>query len=89
VYNAAVYNQWRAALSGSASSLTLHAGEDYIELYKVLKVEGMTGDGAEAKRVIAEGMVLVNGEVETRKRKKLVAGDTVAFNGETVEILAP
>lgn len=76
-------------MSGSASSLTLHAGEDYIELYKVLKVEGMTGDGAEAKRVIAEGMVLVNGEVETRKRKKLVAGDTVAFNGETVQILAP
>ncbi|ABL99471.1 MULTISPECIES: RNA-binding S4 domain-containing protein [Shewanella] len=75
-------------MSGSASSLTLHAGEDYIELYKVLKVEGMTGDGAEAKRVIAEGMVLVNGEVETRKRKKLVAGDSVTFNGETVQILA-
>ncbi|MBT1443163.1 RNA-binding S4 domain-containing protein [Shewanella sp. JM162201] len=71
------------------TSLTLHAGEEYIELYKVLKVQGMTGDGSEAKHAIADGKVLVNGEVETRKRKKLVAGDTVTFNGESVEILAP
>ena len=50
-----------------------------VELYKVLKFEGLVSTGGEAKMVIAEGMVLVNGEVETRKRKKMVAGDKIQF----------
>ncbi len=57
-----------------------------VELYKVLKFEGMASSGGEAKAVIAEGMVLVNGEVETRKRKKLVSGDTVEFGGEIIRL---
>ncbi len=69
-------------------TLALHSGEEYIELYKVLKVQGMLSAGGEAKHVIAEGMVSVNGEVETRKRKKIIAGDTVSFNGESVQIIA-
>jgi len=52
------------------------------ELYKLLKFEGLTSSGGEAKSVIAEGLVKVNGEVETRKRKKIVAGDVVEFAGE-------
>ncbi|WP_342343037.1 RNA-binding S4 domain-containing protein [Shewanella salipaludis] len=66
----------------------LHAGDEYVELYKVLKVQGMSNGGGEAKHVIAEGLVTVNGEVETRKRKKLIPGDLVAFNGESVQIVA-
>ena len=57
-----------------------------IELYKVLKFENMVASGGEAKFVIAEGLVLVNGEIETRKRKKIVAGDIIEFNNEKMQI---
>lgn len=53
-----------------------------VELFKVLKFEGLVASGGEAKMVIAEGMVFVNSEIETRKRKKMVAGDKVEFAGE-------
>lgn len=56
------------------------------ELYKILKFEGMVPSGGEAKLVIANEMVLVNDEVETQKRKKIVAGDTIEFNGEKIKI---
>ena len=51
-----------------------------VELYKILKFEGLVSTGGEAKMVIAEGMVAVNGEIETRKRKKMVAGDVIEFS---------
>jgi ribosome-associated protein len=57
-----------------------------IELYMVLKLENMVASGGEAKFVIAEGLVLVNGEMETRKRKKIVAGDIIEFNNEKMQI---
>ena len=57
-----------------------------VELYKILKFEGMVSSGGEAKSVIAEGQVLVNGEVETRKRKKIISGDIVKFGEEEVRI---
>ena len=57
-----------------------------VELFKILKFEGMVGSGGEAKFVIAEGHVLVNGEVETRKRKKIVSGDTIEFGQEKIHI---
>lgn len=57
-----------------------------VELYKILKFEGMADTGAEAKSVIAEGKVLVNGKVETRKRKKIVSGDIVEFGKEKIRI---
>lgn len=44
--------------------------------------------GADAKAVIQEGLVMVNGEVDTRRGKKLVEGDMVEYNGETVKIEA-
>lgn len=70
------------------NQLALYSGEDFIELYKVLKVQGMSNAGGEAKHFIEEGQVTVNGEVETRKRKKIIAGDIVSFNGESVQIIA-
>lgn len=60
--------------------------EEPIELYKILKFEGMVSSGGEAKSVIAEGQVLVNGNVETRKRKKIVSGDTIEFGEEVIRI---
>lgn len=49
------------------------------ELYKILKFEGITSSGAEAKLVIADGLVKVNDEIETRKRRKIVGGDKIEF----------
>ncbi len=67
--------------------IELREGDEFIELYKVLKIQGMVNAGAEAKQVIADGLVTVNGEVETRKRNKLVSGDLVSFNGESVVVI--
>ena len=60
--------------------------EEPIELYKILKFESMVASGGEAKQVITEGRVFVNGEVETRKRKKIFSGDIVEFGDEKIRI---
>lgn len=61
-----------------------------VELYKVLKFEGLVGSGGEAKLVIADGLVRLNGVVETRKRKKLLSGDVVEFGDDKMRLqLAP
>jgi len=57
-----------------------------VELYKILKFEGMVSSGGEAKTVIENGLVLVNGEVETRKRKKIISGDIVEFADEKMRM---
>ena len=57
-----------------------------VELYKILKFEGLVASGGEAKAVIAEGEVIVNGKVETRKRKKIVSGDIIEFEQEEIRI---
>lgn len=62
--------------------------EEPIELYKILKIENLVTSGSEAKNLIAEGYVYVNGEVETRKRKKIMFGDIIGFDGEAYLILS-
>lgn len=61
-------------------------GYDFIELNKLLKIMQLVSSGGEAKQLIDEGHVLVNGQVETQRRKKLRSGDKVSFQGEEVEI---
>lgn len=56
------------------------------ELYKILKFENLVSGGGEAKQVISEGYVYLNGEVETRKRKKVYAGDVLYFNEQYFQI---
>ena len=58
-----------------------------VELYKVLKFEGLVATGGEAKMVVADGMVSVNGEVEMRKRCKLKAGDVVEFDNQQYRLV--
>lgn len=60
----------------------IEISQEPIELYKILKFENLVGSGGEAKHVISEGHVSVNGMVETRKRKKIFSGDIVEFGGE-------
>ncbi|MGD8878186.1 MAG: RNA-binding S4 domain-containing protein [Syntrophobacterales bacterium] len=61
--------------------------EEPIELYKILKFENMVQSGGEAKFVIAEGLVRVSGEVETRKSRKIIAGDIIEFREEKIQIV--
>lgn len=57
-----------------------------VELYKLLKFEGLASSGGEAKYFVSEGLVKLNGVIETRKRKKIVSGDVVEFQGESLQI---
>ncbi|BDZ75175.1 MULTISPECIES: RNA-binding S4 domain-containing protein [Methylophaga] len=57
-----------------------------VELYKVLKFEGIAASGAEAKLFIEQGLVSVNGELETRKRRKIIPGDEIDFEDITLVI---
>lgn len=57
-----------------------------IELGQLLKFAGLGGSGGEIKTAIKDGEVLLNGEVETRRGKKLSAGDKITFGSETVVV---
>jgi ribosome-associated protein len=65
---------------------TIHLREDYIKLGQALKAAGLVESGVEAKVVILDEQVKVNGQVEVQRGKKLVAGDVVEFDGETINI---
>ena len=60
--------------------------EEYIKLGQAVKAAGFVDSGVEAKFVIKDGLVKVNGEVDTRRGRKLVAGDKVEFKGNTIDI---
>ena len=64
----------------------IHLRDEYIKLGQAMKAAGMVGTGVEAKLEIQDGLVRVNGEVETRRGKKLYPGDMVEYNGNTVKI---
>ena len=57
-----------------------------IELCQFLTFGGLTGTGGEAKQVISQGLVTLNGTVETRKRKQLLAGDSISYDGKTIVV---
>ena len=60
--------------------------DEYIKLGQALNAAGFVESGADAKDVIVQGMVKVNGEVEVQRGKKLYAGDEVLFEGQTIRI---
>ncbi|MCR5216955.1 MAG: RNA-binding S4 domain-containing protein [Lachnospiraceae bacterium] len=60
--------------------------DEYIKLGQALKAAGLVESGVEAKDVIVDGLVKVNGEVETQRGKKLHVGDKVEFDGEVISI---
>lgn len=61
--------------------------EEYIKLGQALKAAGLVESGVEAKEVIQDGLVKVNGEIDTRRGKKLCAGDIVSYEGEEIKII--
>ena len=60
--------------------------DDFIKLGQAMKLAGMVGSGVDAKMLIQDGQVEVNGEVESQRGKKLHEGDVITFNGESVQI---
>lgn len=67
--------------------IEIREGEEFIKLGQLLKKADMVSSGADAKMVIEEGKVLVNGEAELRRGRKLYDGDQVTFSGETVKVI--
>lgn len=65
---------------------TVSITTEYIKLDALLKFAALVGTGGEAKQLIADGLVTVNGEVCTMRGKKLRPGDTVGFHGELLRV---
>lgn len=64
----------------------IYLRDEFIKLGQALKAAGLVNSGVEAKEVIQEGVVLVNGEVDTRRGRKLYEGDVVSFENKTIKI---
>ena len=67
--------------------MELKLKDDFIKLGQALKAAGLVDSGLDAKIVIQDGEVSVNGEVETRRGKKLYDGEVVEFDAETIKIV--
>ena len=61
--------------------IKLRPQDEFIKLGQALKAAGLVESGVEAKDVIQNGLVLVNGEIDTRRGRKLYPGDTASFDG--------
>ncbi|MCM1086526.1 MAG: RNA-binding S4 domain-containing protein [Lachnoclostridium sp.] len=65
---------------------TIKIKDEFIKLGQALKLAGLVDSGVDAKIVIQNGHVKVNGEVEYQRGKKIHPGDTVAFNGQQIRV---
>ena len=61
--------------------------DEFIKLGQALKLAGVVEDGVEAKFVIQDGLVKVNGEVDERRGRKVYEGDVISFNGEDIKVI--
>ncbi len=68
--------------------MTFSIKEEYIELCKLLKAVNLVMSGGEGKAVVAQGLVTVDGQLETRKRCKIRPGQTVEFEGNVIQVEA-
>ncbi len=68
-------------------STFLLQGQPFISLNNLLKVEGLCESGGAAKQVIAVGLVMVDKQVELQKRCKIVSGQIVTFNGQSIKVV--
>ena len=66
---------------------TVKLRDEYIKLGQALKAAGLVSSGLDAKFVIQDGLVKVNGDVETQRGKKLYDGAVVEFDGEQIKIV--
>ena len=74
-------------MGASMETIKVKLKKSPVELYKILKFENIAASGGEAKHMIADGMVRVNGQVELRKRKKINPGDEVIIDRYILNII--
>ncbi|MCR4712596.1 MAG: RNA-binding S4 domain-containing protein [Clostridia bacterium] len=67
--------------------MDIYIRDDFIKLGQAMKLAGLVNEGVEAKLVIQDGEVLVNGEVDTRRGRKLTEGDVFSWNGTEVRVV--
>ena len=67
-------------------SSTIYIKDEFIKLGQALKACGFVDSGVDAKEVITQGLVVVNGEIETRRGRKLYDGDEVVFDDDKISI---
>ena len=72
----------------SAKEANFGNQDEFIKLGQALKLADLVSDGVEAKYVISDGLVKVNGEVDTRRGRKVYAGDVISYNGQDVKVLS-
>ena len=65
---------------------TIYLRDEFIKLGQALKAAGLVESGVEAKEVIQDGLVFVNGKIDTRRGRKLYEGDVVSFENQTIKI---
>lgn len=68
-------------------TVNIREDEEFIKLGQALKKASLVGSGIDAKMVILDGLVEVNGQTELQRGKKLHDGDVVTYNGETIQIV--
>ena len=66
--------------------MVIHIRDEFIKLGQEMKLADLVSDGVEAKYVISDGLVKVNGEVDTRRGRKVYVGDTISYNGQDVQV---
>ncbi len=69
------------------TEIRIRQGEEFIRLGQALKKAGLVDSGVDAKLVILDGLVSVNGETELQRGKKLYGGEIISFQGEQVKIV--
>lgn len=75
---------WESTKSKNMEIIKLR--DEFIKLGQALKAAGLVESGVDAKEVIVQGLVVVNGEIETRRGRKLYDGDEVEFDGDKISI---
>ena len=76
-----------SSITRSASRINFGLKDEYIKLGQLLKATGLVGSGVDAKIVVQEGLVKVNGKVCYMRGKKIVSGDIVEFENEKIEVV--
>ena len=76
----------RAIERNSMIEIQIRETDEFIKLGQALKIAGLVESGVDAKFVIQDGLVKVNGETELQRGKKIHDGDLISYNGETVKV---
>ncbi len=74
--------------SGYNTAMTFHLENEYIELYKLIKVLDLVDSGGQAKQLIENSLVYRNGEIETRKRAKIRSGEIVHIGEVVIKVVS-